>query len=253
MRRITFLLICCLLLTALSGLTVNAASALPVLNDDGNLLTEAEEHAIFALMQSASERVGMPISVATYASNNSSDTYYGEDFLDDLGCSYREDHVMLIITKRSGTYYYDLYLYGAAEKQISEDEVDVILDTGAVYSNLKSGALLQGVTAFLQVTEVQLTDEETRPNPFLEALPAAFVIALIIGVISCVCVKMRYSMKHKSVDYPLEHYAKMELTERSDLFTGSFVTKRVISSDSDSSGGGRSGGAGGGRGHAGGR
>lgn len=255
-KYITLLTVCCLLLTLFCGLTVSASAELPALYDRGDLLTDAEESALLAQLCEVSERVGMPISVATYLSQGESDTYYGEHFLKDFGCSLDDDHVILIITRKAGvyyegrTYFYDLYLYGDAERRITQEEVDEILDDEGVYPNLKSGKLTEGISAFLRVTEAKLTN-----NPFLEALPVAFVIALIIGIIACVCVKLRYSMKHKSVDYPLEHYAKMELTEKSDLFTGSFVTKRVISSDSGgSSRGGRSGGGmGGGRGHAGGR
>jgi hypothetical protein len=60
-----------------------------------------------------------------------------------------------------------------------------------------------------------------------------------------------YKAKKKSVDYPLDQFAKLELTSQDDVFVGSFVTKRVIQSSGGGGGGGSS--RGGGGGHAGGR
>ena len=80
----------------------------------------------------------------------------------------------------------------------------------------------------------------------------AAIIALAIGIGSCVAVYMAYKKKNASVDYPLERFAQLKLTEDRDEFAGTFVTRRVIQSGS---GGGYGGGSahGGGGGHRGGR
>ncbi len=180
------------------------------------------------------------------------DYYVLDDFISDYGLPYEPNMVLLVITLDSGVYYYNLYLYGRAESRINQKEVDYILDHDSVYDNLKGGELAAGITAFAELSAKAYTGRVGASYGVIVAVSA--VIALIIGIIACVCVKAKYSMKNRSVDYPLDHFARLNLTEQNDIFTGSFVTKRVIQS---SSGNGRSGGGGGGRGggrgHAGGR
>ena len=53
----------------------------------------------------------------------------------------------------------------------------------------------------------------------------ALLMALVIATVTCVSVKKAYSMKKKSVDYPLDQFAKLELTEESDDFLGSASSK----------------------------
>ncbi len=180
------------------------------------------------------------------------DFYIGEEFLREHGLSARDNIILLIITWDSGVYHYNLYLYGRAENRISQKEADYILDHDTVFDNIKGGRLTEGITAFAELSAKAYTGRVGASYGVIVAVSAA--IALVIGIIACVCVKVKYGMKHRSVDYPLDHFAKLNLTEQNDIFKGSFVTRRVIQS---SSGGGRSGGGGGGRGggrgHAGGR
>ncbi len=221
--------------------------------DRGALLTDVEEAQLLLRANSVAAAVGCAVDLVVFVDFTLDDDWYiGEDYLEDHGLSQSEDRILLIVGRDDDEYFYDLYLYGEAETLITKSEVDVILDDTNVYGNLKYyGNLYEGLAAYLTVTEAQCLNGVNRPDPFLRALPIAFVIALAIGILVCFLVKHAYSMKRRSVDYPLEQFAKLELTERDDAFTGSFVTRRVISSGS--SGGGGGGGRGGGGGHAGGR
>ena len=245
------LILVTLLLAAMLLLIIPAAADndFPYLTDEADLLSSSEEAQIERMTQDLSERLQCKVALMTYRSDLSYDNFIGTDFLSRYGMSASDDLILLIVKQEGGFYYYDLYLYGMGERMIAEEEVDPLLDDENVFNNLKSGRIEAGLRGFLNAVEPLCTNETLRPNPYWRAFPVALLISLAVGVILCVIVKVSYTMKRKSVDYPLDRYAKLELTEQSDVFTGTHVTRRKISSDSGSSGGSR----GGGRGHAGGR
>ncbi len=175
--------------------------------------------------------------------------YYGEDFLRKHRLNDNDNIIILIITLDDGVYYYDMYTYGDAYGNISNKEVNYILDHNDVYDNLKGGELLDGSKAFFSLA-ARGYNGRVGASYVIIAL-VSLLIALVIGAACCAGVYVSYTKRKKSVDYPLEHFARMELTENADVFVGSFVTKRVIQSNSGGSGGG--GGRGGGGGHRGGR
>ena len=65
-------------------------------------------------------------------------------------------------------------------------------------------------------------------STYLTALPFAILLAVIIAVVTVVCIVRSYSMKYKQVEYPFDRYTKLNLHEKQDVFTGSHVTRRVI-------------------------
>lgn len=175
---------------------------------------------------------------------------YNSDYMiqDVLNTLRSEDLIILTVSLSNGTYYYNLFTYGLAYERLSIGDVNAILDADKVYGNIKGGNVYDGVLAFIDMTD-------TRMDVFsfkAEMLPGILILSLVVALICCGVVVARYKMKTKPTNYPLDRFARLELTEQNDVFTGSFVTKRRVSSSS--SGGGRSGG-GGGRsgGHRGGR
>ena len=131
--------------------------------------------------------------------------------------------------------------------------MDEILDHRTVLPVIKSGQIYHGASAFLTVASEKYANEVTLPSPYLSALPVALILGAFVALMICLGIKKSYSTKKRSVDYPLDRFAKLELTEERDEFTGSFVTTRIISSGNGGGRGGSGGGSGGGRGHAGGR
>ena len=257
-----------LLLAAVLTLSACAgAPDVPEVLDSDDLLTPGERSVLESEVRAAADAAGCAFSVVFYRSAGGSDSYLGEDYLEDYGLSDSADLVLLVVTlEDSGRdlpgdgYYYDLYLYGSASRRILQGEANAILDAGAVYGPLKSGRLAEGTGAFLELAAAEYGNGDYERSPYLRALPVAAVIALAIGGVSCMLVKRSYSVRHRPVEYPLEHFARLELTAQEDRFVGSFVTKRVISSGHGGGGGvhrgGHRGGGsrhGGGRGHAGSR
>ena len=255
MKHALIMILCILLLSV--GTVLPLAAAAPDLVDDGELLTADERAALREAVQRANSATGCTFSVVTVQGRDADDTRQGERFLREYGLSESDHLVLLVIMEQGGEYYYNLYLYGDGFRRITSDEAQELLDASDVFYPIKSGRISEGVSAFLQHAADAYNNRSVVKSPYLSALPVALVIAVVIAVASCLLVKRHYSVKHRSVDYPLDHFARLELTEQSDQFIGSFVTTRVISSEHGhgrgGSGhrGGRS--SSGGRGFAGGR
>ncbi len=224
--------------------------------DNGGFLSADAEANLTRLALEKAENTGCAFYVATHKMRFEGDEYWGEDFLRDQRLSEKDNIILLIITKDGSTYYYDLYLYGDAEDRLPRREREYLLDYEDVYDNIKSGRLQEGIIDFLNESAALYEGETAGYKEYLKAFYLkifllSFAVAAVFGFVACFSVYKSYAAKQKSVDYPLEHFAKMDLKDRDDVFAGSFVTRRVIQSNNGKSGGG--GGRGGGRGHAGGR
>ena len=258
-KKILIIASLCLLLTVLLVLPCGAdAEEGQVIFDNGNLLYQSTEEELSALAREKADETGCHFYVVTHDMRGGVGEYWGEDFLADQGFSENDNIVLLIITMDRSTYYYDLYLYGDAWDRIGRHERDYILDHEDVYNHLKGGQLAQGIEAFLEVSAENYLGRSPECQKivnayYLKIFLLSFIIATVTGVVSCVSVYKSYTAKKRSVDYPLEHFAKMELKDEDDVFVGSFVTTRVIQTSTGSRGGGGGGGRGGGGGHAGGR
>lgn len=167
------------------------------------------------------------------------------------------DAVVLVIRLHAGGYNYDMYTYGACYDAFSNKDIDRILDDPEVYNNLKAGRVEAGVARWLSLCADAL-------NAHQKALVAKARTRIPKGILICaVCflvagggamlgVALYYRRKKHGESYPLEHYAKMNLYVKQDIFVGSYIT-RVYSPRNTSSGGGSRSGGGGGGGHRGGR
>ena len=154
------------------------------------------------------------------------------------------------MSKQGDYYYYDMYTYGDASEKINAKEVEYILDHESVYNAIKSGKVADGACAFLALSAQGYLGRVGVSYWIISIV--SLVIALLIGAFACGSVYAHYKQKNKSVDYPLDRFAKLQLTREKDHFNGTFVTKRVISSDNGTNGG-RGSFHGGGSGHRGGR
>ena len=253
-KKLLILLALSLLLASLLAPAVAALSiAYPEgVYDDGHLLTDQEKENLRRVTGHVSSQTNCLFFVATHRiASVFGDEKWGEDFLYEKGFSQGQDIVLLIVTMDSrGDYYYDFYTYGDATDAITDREVDYILDHESVYDNIKSGNLEEGIASCMSLAlQARIGVIEGTGIPWGTVTVVSLVIACVIAAVSCFGVYKAYTAKKKSVDYPLEHFAKLELVHSNDIFKGSFVTKRVIQSSSSGGGGGR----GGGSGHRGGR
>ena len=249
MKRIVVLLLCIVILATLA-LPISAQSVGEKVFDNASLLTAAEEREIADAIASAEGQSDCIFYFATYTEAAvraaGGRSYLGERFLKMNGLSDRDDIVILTVYRDGYTYYYDMFYYGEAPSRINDKEVNYILDYPAVYDNIKGGNLSDGAESFFALSAKAYKGRVGISYLLIGTI--SLIIGALIGGAACLGVWKSYKRKKRPVEYPLDRYAKMELTAQSDQFTGSFVTRRVIQSSS----GGRSGGGGGG-GHAGGR
>lgn len=248
MRKTLFLCFFILLLTALT-VTVLAADTITVI-DNMDLLTEEEEEA---LAYTFSKEQGMGVAFYLYTMSTANADDYPSDRAVRSYCHIPDDEaaVVLVVRKAHTTYYYDMYTYGDAWDMFSDSDVDRILDAFGVYNSLKSGRIYEGADSFFTLCRETVREyreiEAARiaREPLMIVLTGVFCALLGAGITVLVVV-LRYRTKKHGESYPLEHYARLELTRREDRFVGSHVTRVRIQSSSGG-GGGRSGGGGGGR------
>lgn len=240
---------------ALALLCLMACFALPLsaadtgrVHDPASLLSAAEEASLNARMDELSNTYGVEFYLATYRASGRYDDFIGDEYCRDIRNLRGMDAVLLIVTydEWDGEYYYDMYTYGAANYDISQKEVNYILDKSEVYNNIKGGYVAEGVEAFFEWS-AQAYEGRVGASWVLIIVVSA-IIALVIGCIARAGVIAAYKQKKASVDYPLDRYATLELTHESDNFVREYTTRTYSPRSSGGGGGSRHGGGGGHRG-----
>ena len=218
--------------------------------DPVGMLTEADATALAAHMDELSSQYGVEMYLATYLADNRFDDLYGDEYCANVRNLYKENAVLLVVTYEewNDMYYYDMYTYGSAKSAIKQNEVNRILDTYDVYTNLKLGHVYDGATAFFDLSALAY---EGRTGVSWGAIIAVSAVIAVIGALVVrASIVAAYKKKRATVDYPLDRYAKLDLTREEDHYVTEHTT-RVYSPRSSSSGGGSR--HGGGGGHRGGR
>ncbi len=246
------LIFCLVLCVSLWILPTQAAADARVYDDTADLLSDAEQTALETQMAELSAKYDVELYMATYRARNYADDFVGDDYCRVVRNLNSTNAILLIVTydESDRGYYYDIYTYGRANRAVSDKEVNYILDADAVYDNLKSGSLFAGAGAFFNLAG-KAYDGRVGVS-FAIIIPVCAVLAGLISLLVVKGVKDSYAKKHASVDYPLDRFARLELTAESDTFAGTFVTHTRSPRGGSSGGGGRST-HGGGGGHRGGR
>ena len=216
------------------------------LSDDTRIYDKAgiieDEVRIEAALSDFEAECGIPIRLVTTVGKNSYD-------LAELGFVYGENLIVLEINfcNYTNTYYYYLDTFGDAYDKISDSEVDRILDADAVYDNIKGGRFADGVEAFAKLTSKAYLGK--LQEPMWNTILVSLIIASVIGAVTVASVIYTYKRKLKAPIYPLERYARLNLSsgDCSDIFIGSTVSKVRVNTSSGRSGGGSRGRTGGGR------
>ncbi len=242
------------LLLCVGGLipAVGASGPVGLITDDAELLSEQERNRLTSHTVDLTNRVRVEFYLATYRAQGRWDDYTGDDFCREKLDLRSKDAVLLIVTydELDGKYYYDLYTYGRANTAITGTEVDYMLDDDDVYYNLKRGHLYAGAEAFFSLAA---TAYKGRLGvSYAVIIPVCAVIGILVGVGVCYGVAASYKQRSPSVDYPLDRYAKLELTAGADTPKGTTVSRTYVPRNRSGGGGGRSA-HGGGGGHRGGR
>lgn len=220
--------------------------------DRDDLLSESDEQAVNRALLEASEAADVPVCAYVFASEytySGYEEYWGEDFLAEHGLSKSTDLILLVVTVTSYEVYYDIYTYGDASRRINSKEIDYILDDDRVYNNLKGGRLAEGLCAYAALSGEAYAGRLGISWQLI--LIGSLAAGAVVALISVMSIRASYKRKNPSASYPLDRFAKLELTHKDDREIGRFVTTTVISTGGH---GGRGGGRmGGGSGHRGGR
>ena len=231
-----------------------ADGAIPYFVDERNHLTPTQQAYITKRGAELSGETSLHVVIV--AEGKGDDRYYMRQY----GLSYQYDHVLLVLHSRSGEWYYDMHAYGTAEHDITESEMNRILDAPDVYDNLKNGVLFEGILAWQTLTakaiNARLTsktaenlDVVSGDTAFFSESNEHFLSRVKIGVwlasftsgVAVLIVVAKYRMKIKPTNYPLNKYATLVPTTREDIFLHTTITSRTVNNSS----GGRSGGGGG--------
>ena len=254
MKRIFACMMLAVLLLGVLTLGVSAEQYpdyLVSVTDKDNLLSTEDERRINEALLAATEAAGIPVCAYVFSSDvgyYGRVEYFGDDFLSEHGLSRQDELILLVVAVTHYEVYYDLYLYGDAWDRINQKERDYILDDSRVYNNLKNARIADGLCAYASVSAEAYVGRLGVSWQLI--LIVALIAGAIAGGVSVSSIAASYKKKNPSQSYPLDRFAKLELTRERDHEIGKFVTTTIISSGSR---GGHGGGRGGGGGHAGGR
>ena len=241
-----------------------AAAALPV--SAGKLTVLIDNGAFFDDRSAATVRYASAcnchfgdITPYLITSAETANAPSAEKILQLCGIDWDTDAIVLFVRTYQGEYYYDMYTFGKATDAFTDEDINTVLDTPDVYNNIKGGRVKLGYKAFYRAChsyvsryeeEQRLLKEEREKRAPYVALAVGAGSGAVVAGITVLCVFLAYRKKQHGESYPLDRYAKLNLTQANDIFVGSHVTRVRVNTNSSS--GGRSGGGGGG-GHRGGR
>lgn len=245
MKRFAPVCLVIILLCFVLILPISASDSVDYIFDDVNIFSPNDLQTI--------EQYIIKISNQNlkYIVGTANKDYYDKDVLADKFCdthniSQNENVILLIINIYDPSeIHYDMFTFGNAWNYISDAEADRIIYHKDVYNNIKSGKILDGTLAFLKYSEKAYNGHLAMP--LRNIIIISIICGLIVSIIVCALVIIKYKTKLKSASYPIEKYAKLKLKEKQDIFLGSSISKTRVQSSSSSRGGG-----GGGGGHRGG-
>lgn len=222
-------IICLLLILTLTVIGVSADASHVV--DRVGLFTDEEIAQLNQAIANAEESSdGVSIYIVT-----SENRYSNSEMPAVVGRSRSDDLCILLI---EFDLHYTLYTYGKADDRISNSEVDRLLDDNGVYGNIKSGKVFDGALRFIELAP------SAAGVPYTTIIIVSVILGMVAAAVAVGVVVSKYKMKSRPTNYPLEKYAKMDLTSNEDHFIGKHVAVIVTSSGSSGGRGGRGGGGG---------
>ena len=131
------------------------------IHDSYDRLTDLEELRINEAIKTAEKTVNATFIIEIYDESKVTILPSGEKILDSFGFSTKDNVVVLVIHYHydaitemlfgeSYAHNYQMYTYGIPHKEISDSEVDAILDNENVYNNIKKGNYADGIVAFVE-------------------------------------------------------------------------------------------------------
>ena len=253
MRKIILSLIAILLIASSMALSISAtATDKKYVYDNEGLFTDAQYNELERMAAELASSGNAEFYLVTV-----NQSYYeGEWFCENHGISMQNNVVLLVVNSYEVTELcYDIYTYGDAWSKITDTEIDRIVYHKEIYDNLKANKAYEGSAAYFKYAGIAYNGHLAAPVS--KIIIISLIVGAVVALIVCISIYISYKTKQKSVKYPLNRYASLELSEQRDAFVGKSVTRTRIQSSSGGGGrgGSRSGGGsgrGGGGGHRGG-
>jgi len=235
-RRIITILITLVCIFALLSVVVSASgeSNSARIIDKENYISASDEIKLEQRLKEAEQKSGVDFRVYVHDYSFGVGSFDMYDYERVTGQSF-ENLVLLVVSYEYGEYYYELFTKGSADTLITDKEVNKILDNDAVYDNIKSGKLYEGIDTYITLSEKAVTGN--LRNSLKSVLIVSIIISVVTAGISVLIVVLKYRKKLHSVSYPLDKYARLDLNVRDDNFINKTVTRVRVNSSSGSGGG----------------
>lgn len=246
MKKRLFTILFALLLCMFSVFPAFAASDLPRLVDDADLLSDDEESALLGELDEISERQQLDVVIVTVDSLEGTPIVeYTDDFYEANGYGFGDerDGIIFLLSMEERDWAISTAGYG----------ITAFTDAGQAYmtdtivSDLSDGYYADAFTTFANMCDDYITQAKTgepydvdnlpeEPFSVVGCLIVSFVIAFVISLIATGI--MRMGLKSVSSQSAADDYVKqgsMKVTRKNDLFLYKNVTRREKQKDDDHS------------------
>ena len=237
-----------LLLCMVVAIPTFAASDLPRLVDNADLLSDGEESALLAKLNEISERQQADFVVVTVDTlDGKTPMEYADDFYDYNGYGYGadKDGVLLLVSMEDRDWWISTTGYGITA--ITDAGIEYISDK--FLSDLSDGDYAEAFTTYAELCDNFFTQAKTGEPYDVSNMPKEpfnfminLLIAVVVGFVIALVVTGVMKGKLKTVRFQpaAGSYVKassMNVTESRDMFLYTHVDRRAKPKDTDSSSG----------------
>lgn len=207
---------------------------LPLVVDNADVLTDAEETDFTAKLEALGDKYNMDAAILTVDSyGGKTDRAYADDYFIEMGYGRGEnkDGFLFVFNtgKENGTRNVYLATHGSAIEYITDFEIDVIFEM--MIPKLTNGEYAEAFETFINEA-----DNAIDPSTPVYVYPASILIGFAIAFIIVKIQASKLKTVRKQAD-AASYVANVQLTYQYDNFMYSDVSKVKKSSDSSSSGG----------------
>lgn len=207
---------------------------LPLVVDNADVLTDAEETDFTAKLEALGDKYNMDAAILTVDSyGGKTDRAYADDYFIEMGYGRGEnkDGFLFVFNtgKEDGTRNVYLATHGSAIEYITDFEIDVIFEM--MIPKLTNGEYAEAFETFINEA-----DNAIDPSTPVYVYPASILIGFAIAFIIVKIQASKLKTVRKQAD-AASYVANVQLTYQYDNFMYSDVSKVKKSSDSSSSGG----------------
>lgn len=213
---------------------VSADRTLPLVVDNADVLTDAEEADFTAKLEALGDKYNMDAAILTVDSyGGKTDRAYADDYFIEMGYGRGEnkDGFLFVFNtgKEDGTRNVYLATHGSAIEYITDFEIDVIFE-------MMIPKLTNGEYAAAFETFISEADSAIDPSVPVFFIPLSVIIGFALAFLIVKIQASKLKTVRKQAD-AASYVANVQLTYQYDNFMYSDVSKVKKSSDSSSSGG----------------